>query len=150
MDITSQVSVLSVVTEVVTLTLGLQVVILSLKDVVSTLAQWVEISEWATTLEHHTGLMVGTVTVFITTMRCLQELHLSELLVFHTVLESVGFVVVVGLFHTDTVDKVLLLHIVVVVTVDKVDKVEEDSSRSLTFKPNIKILEKRVINPLFL
>ena len=79
MDITSQVSVLSVVTEVVTLTLGLQVVILSLKDVVSTLAQWVEISEWATTLEHHTGLMVGTVTVSITTMRCLQELHSSEL-----------------------------------------------------------------------
>ena len=123
MDITSQVSVLSVVTEVVTLTLGLQVVILSLKDVVSTLAQWVEISEWATTLEHHTGLMVGTVTVFITTMRCLQELHLSELLVFRTVLESVGFVVVVGLFHTDTVEKVLLLHTVVMVTVDKVELV---------------------------
>ena len=150
MDITSQVSVLSVVTEVVTLTLGLQVVILSLKDVVSTLAQWVEISEWATTLEHHTGLMVGTVTVFITTMRCLQELHLSELLVFHTVLESVGFVVVVGLFHTDTVEKVLLLHTVVMGTVDKVDKVEEDSLRSLTFNPNNKIFQKRVIDPLFL
>ena len=150
MDITSQVSVLSVVTEVVTLTLGLQVVILSLKDVVSTLAQWVEILEWATTLEHHTGLMVGTVTVFITTMRCLQELHLSELLVFHTVLESVGFVVVVGLFHTDTVEKVLLLHTVVVVTVDRVDKVEEDSLRSLTFNPNNKIFQKRVIDPLFL
>ena len=150
MDITSQVSVLSVVTEVVTLTLGLQVVILSLKDVVSTLAQWVEISEWATTLEHHTGLMVGTVTVFITTMRCLQELHLSELSVFHTVLESVGFVVVVGLFHTDTVEKVLLLHTVVVVTVDRVDKVEEDSLRSLTFNPNNKIFQKRVIDPLFL
>ena len=150
MDITSQVSVLSVVTEVVTLTLGLQVVILSLKDVVSTLAQWVEISEWATTLEHHTGLMVGTVTVFITTMRCLQELHLSELSVFHTVLESVGFVVVVGLFHTDTVEKVLLLHTVVMVTVDKVDKVEEDSLRSLTFNPNNKIFQKRGIDPLFL
>ena len=150
MDITSQVSVLSVVTEVVTLTLGLQVVILSLKDVVSTLAQWVEILEWATTLEHHTGLMVGTVTVFITTMRCLQELHLSELLVFHTVLESVGFVVVVGLFHTDTVEKVLLLHTVVMVTVDKVDKVEGDSLRSLTFNPNNKIFQKRVIDPLFL
>ena len=78
MDITSQVSVLSVVTEVVTLTLGLQLVILSLKDVVSTLTQWVEILEWATSLEHHTGLMVGTVTVSITTMRCLQELHSSE------------------------------------------------------------------------
>ena len=150
MDITSQVSVLSVVTEVVTLTLGLQVVILSLKDVVSTLAQWVEILEWATTLEHHTGLMVGTVTVFITTMRCLQELHLSELSVFHTVLESVGFVVVVGLFHTDTVEKVLLLHTVVMVTVDKVDKVEEDSLRSHTFNPNNKIFQKRVIDALFL
>ena len=79
MDITSQVSVLSVVIEVVILTHGLQVVTLRWKDVVSTLAQWVEISEWATTLEHHTGLMVGTVTVSITTMRCLQELHSSEL-----------------------------------------------------------------------
>ena len=148
MDITSQVSVLSVVTEVVTLTLGLQVVILSLKDVVSTLAQWVEILEWATTLEHHTGLMVGTVTVSSTMTQCLQGLHLSELLVFHMVSDSVGFVVVVGLFLTDMVDKVLLLHTVVVVTVDKVDKVEEDSSRSLTFKPNIKILEKRVYNCL--
>ena len=79
MDITFLTSVLTVVLEVVILTHGLQVVILSLKDVVSTLAQWVEISEWATTLEHHTGLMVGTVTVSITTMRCLQELHSSEL-----------------------------------------------------------------------
>ena len=79
MDITSQVSVLSVVIEVVILTHGLQVVTLRWKDVVSTLAQWVEISEWATMLVHHTGLMVGTVTVSITTMRCLQELHSSEL-----------------------------------------------------------------------
>ncbi len=79
MDITSQVSVLLVVIEVVILTHGLQVVILSLRDVVSTLAQWVEISEWATMLVHHTGLMVGTVTVSITMMQCLQELHLSEL-----------------------------------------------------------------------
>ena len=79
MDITSQVSVLLVVIEVVILTHGLQVVTLRWKDVVSTLAQWVEISEWATMLVHHTGLMVGTVTVSITTMQCLQELHLSEL-----------------------------------------------------------------------
>jgi hypothetical protein len=48
------------------------------------------------------------------------------------------------------VDRVLLLLTVVVVTVDKAAKVEEDSLRSLTFKPNIKILEKRVIDPLFL
>ena len=49
---------------------------------------------------------------------------------------------VVGLFHTDTVDKVLLLHTVVVVTADRVDKVEEDSLRSLTSKPNKKILQR--------
>ena len=139
-----------VVLEVVTLTHGLQVVILSLKDVVSSLVQWVETSVWELMLVHHTELMVGTVTVSSTMTQCLQGLHLSELLVFHKVSDSVGFVVGVGLFLTDMVDKVLLLHTVVVVTVDKVDKVEEDSSRSLTFKPNIKILEKRVINPLFL
>ena len=139
-----------VVLEVVTLTHGLQVVILSLKDVVSSLVQWVETSVWELMLVHHTELMVGTVTVSSTMTQCLQGLHLAELLVFHMVSDSVGFVVGVGLFLTDMVDKVLLLHTVVVVTVDKVDKVEEDSSRSLTFKPNIKILEKRVINPLFL
>ena len=139
-----------VVLEVVTLTHGLQVVILSLKDVVSSLVQWVETSVWELMLVHHTELMVGTVTVSSTMTQCLQGLHLSELLVFHMVSDSVGFVVVVGLFLTDMVDKVLLLHTVVVATADKVDKVEEDSSRSLTFKPNIKILEKRVINPLFL
>ena len=150
MDITFPTSVLTVVLEVVILTTGQEAVSLSLRDVVSPQAVWVEILEWATTLEHPTGLMVGTVTVFITTMRCLQELHLSELSVFHTVLESVGFVVVVGLFHTDTVEKVLLLHTVVMVTVYKVDKVEEDSLRSLTFNPNNKIFQKRVIDPLFL
>ena len=139
-----------VVLEVVTLTHGLHVVILSLKDVVSSLVQWGETSLWELMLVHHKELIVGTVTVSSTMTQCLQELHLSELLVFHMVSDSVGFVVVVGLFLTDMVDKVLLLHTVVVVTVDKVDKVEEDSSRSLTFKPNIKILEKRVINPLFL
>ena len=139
-----------VVLEVVTLTHGLQVVILSLKDGVSSLVQWVETSVWELMLVHHTELMVGTVTVSSTMTQCLQGLHLSELLVFHMVLDSVGFVVVVGLFLTDMVDKVLLLHTVVVATADKVDKVEEDSLRSLTFKPNIKILEKRVINPLFL
>tara|TARA_A100001388_G_scaffold185205_1_gene139004 strand:- start:174 stop:377 length:204 start_codon:yes stop_codon:yes gene_type:complete len=66
------------------------------------------------------------------------------------VLDSVGFVAVVGLFLTDMVDRVLLLLTVVVVTVAKAAKVEEDSLRSLTFKPNIKILEKGVIDPLFL
>ena len=79
MVITSQDSVLSVEIEVVILTHGLQLVTLSLRDVVSSLVQWVETLEWATTLVHHTELMVGTVTVSITTMRCLQVLHLSEL-----------------------------------------------------------------------
>ena len=150
MDITSQVSVLSVVIEVVILTHGLQVVTLSLRDVVSSLVQWVETLVWETILVHHTGLMVGTVTVSITMMQCLQVLHSSELLVFHMVLDSAGFVVVAGLFLMDTVDKVVSLHTVVVVIVDKVDKVEEDSLRSLTSKSNIKILEKRVLDPLFL
>ena len=149
MDITSQVSVLSVVIEVVTLTLGLQVVTLSLRDVVSSLVQWVETLVWETMLVHHTGLMVGTVTVSITTMRCLRVLHLSELLVFHTDKDSVGCVVVAGQFHTDTVVKVQTVTTVVGV-VDKADKVEEDSLRSLTSKSNIKILEKRVLDPLFL
>ena len=139
-----------VVQEVVTLTHGLQVVILSLKDVVSSLVQWVETSVWELMLVHHTELMVGTVTVSSTMTQCLQGLHLSELLVYHMAQDSAGFVVVVGLFHTDTVEKVLLLHTVVVVTVDKVDKVEEDSLRSLTFNPNNKIFQKRVIDPLFL
>ena len=150
MGITSQGSVLLVVQEVVTLTLGLQVVTLSLRDVVSLQALWVETLAWELMLVRHTELMVGIVIVTITMTQCLQVLHLSELLVYHMAQDSAGFVVVVGLFHTDTVEKVLLLHTVVMVTVDKVDKVEEDSLRSLTFKPNIKILEKRVINPLFL
>ena len=79
MDITSQVSVLSVVIEVVTLTLGLQVVTLSLRDVVSSLVQWVETLVWETMLVHHTDLAVSTVTVS-STMTLLQlELHSSEL-----------------------------------------------------------------------
>ena len=150
MDITSQVSVLSVVIEVVILTHGLQVVILSLRDVVSLQALWVEISVWELMLVRHTELMVGTAIVSITMMRCLQVLHLSELLVYHMAQDSAGFVVVVGLFHTDTVVKEVLLHTVVTVTVDRVDKVEEDSLRSLTSKPNKKICQRRVINPLFL
>ena len=79
MDITFPTSVLTVVLEVVILTTGQEAVSLSLRDVVSSLVQWVETSGWATTLVHHIGLMVGTVTVSITTMRCLQVLHLSEL-----------------------------------------------------------------------
>ena len=150
MGITSQGSVLLVVQEVVTLTLGLQVVTLSLRDVVSLQALWVETLVWELMLVRHTELMVGIVTASITMTQCLLELHLSELLVYHTVQDSAGFVAVAGLFLTDTVVKEVLLHTVVTVTVDRVDKVEEDSLRSLTSKPNKKIFQKRVINPLFL
>ena len=120
MGITSQGSVLLVVPEVVTLTLGLQVVTLSLRDVVSLQALWVETLVWELMLVRHTELMVGIVTVSITMTQCLLELHLSELLVYHTVQDSVGFVAVAGLFLTDTVVKEVLLHTVVTVTVDKV------------------------------
>ena len=150
MGITSQGSVLLVVPEVVTLTLGLQVVTLSLRDVVSLQALWVETLVWELMLVRHTELMVGIVTASITMTQCLLELHLSELLVYHTVQDSAGFVAVAGLFLTDTVVKEVLLHTVVTVTVDRVDKVEEDSLRSLTSKPNKKIYQKRVIAPLFL
>ena len=150
MGITSQGSVLLVVPEVVTLTLGLQVVTLSLRDVVSLQALWVETLVWELMLVRHTELMVGIVTVSITMTQCLLELHLSELLVYHMVQDSAGFVAVAGLFLTDTVVKEVLLHTVVTVTVDRVDKVEEDSLRSLTSKPNKKIYQKRVIDPLFL
>ena len=150
MGITSQGSVLLVVPEVVTLTLGLQVVTLSLRDVVSLQALWVETLVWELMLVRHIELMVGIVTASITMTQCLLELHLSELLVYHTVQDSAGFVAVAGLFLTDTVVKEVLLHTVVMVTVDKVDKVEEDSLRSLTSKPNKKICQRRVINPLFL
>ena len=67
-----------------------------------------------------------------------------------TVLDSVGFVAVVGLFHTHMVDKVLLLLTVEVDTADRVDKVEQDSLRLLSFNPNKKICQKRVVDPLFL
>ena len=150
MGITSQGSVLLVVPEVVTLTLGLQVVTLSLRDVVSLQALWVETLVWELMLVRHIELMVGIVTASITMTQCLLELHLSELLVYHTVQDSAGFVAVAGLFLMDTVVKEVLLHTVVTVTVDRVDKVEEDSLKSLTSKPNKKIYQKRVIDPLFL
>ena len=150
MDITFPTSVLTVVLEVVILTTGQEAVSLSLRDVVSLQALWVETLVWELMLVRHTELMVGIVTASITMTQCLLELHLSELLVYHMAQDSAGFVVVVGLFHTDTVVKEVLLHTVVMVTVDKVDKVEEDSLRSLTSKQNKKICQRRVINPLFL
>ena len=68
---------------------------------------------------------------------------------FHTDKDSVGCVVVVGQFHTDMVDKVQTVTTVVDV-VDKADKVDLDLLRSHTSKPNKKICQKRVIDPLFL
>ena len=120
MDITFPTSVLTVVLEVVILTTGQEAVSLSLRDVVSPQAVWVETLEWELMLVRHTELMVGIVTVSITMTQCLLELHLSELLVYHTVQDSAGFVAVAGLFLTDTVVKEVLLHTVVTVTVDKV------------------------------
>ena len=57
---------------------------------------------------------------------------------------------VAGLYHMDTEDKVLQLHTVEVVVVDRVELAEADSLRSLTSKPNKKIFQKGVIDPLFL
>ena len=50
------------------------------------------------------------------------------------VLDSVGHVAVAGLYHTDTVDKVLSLHTAEVVVVDKAVLAEADSLRSLMSK----------------
>ena len=127
---------------------GLQTVIHSSILAVCNLALTEETSEWATTVVTHTDLTDSTVTVSI--MKDYQQvLHSSELLVFHTDKDSVGCVVVAGQFHTDTVVKVQTVTTVVGV-VDKADKVEEDSLRSLTSKPNKKIFQKGVIDPLFL
>ena len=127
---------------------GLQTVIQNSILAVCNLALTEETSEWVTTVVTHTDLTDSTVTVSI--MKDYQQvLHSSELLVFHTDKDSVGCVVVAGQFHTDTVVKVQTVTTVVGV-VDKADKVEEDSLRSLTSKPNKKIFQKRVIDPLFL
>ena len=116
--------------------------------VVCNLALTEETSEWATTVVTHTDLTDSTVTASIT-KDYQQVLHSSELLVFPTDKESVGCVVVVGQFHTDTVDKVQTVTTVEDV-VDKADKVDLDLLRLHTSKPNKKICQKRVIDPLFL
>jgi len=132
----------------VQLVTGLQTVIQNSILAVCNLALTEETSEWVTTVVTHTDLTDSTVTVSI--MKDYQQvLHSSELLVFHTDKDSVGCVVVAGQFHTDTVVKVQTVTTVVGV-VDKADKVEEDSLRSLTSKPNKKIFQKGVIDPLFL
>ena len=127
---------------------GLQTVIHSSILAVCNLALTEETSEWATTVVTHTDLTDLTVTVS-TMKECQQVLHSSELLVFLTDKESVGCVVVVGQFHTDTAVKVQTVTTVVGV-VDKADKVDLDLLRSHTSKPNKKICQKRVIDPLFL
>ena len=116
--------------------------------VVCNLALTEETSEWATTVVTHTDLTDSTVTVTSTKVDQ-QVLHSSELLVFPTDKDSAGCVVVVGLFHTDMVDKVQTVTTVEDV-VDKADKVDLGLSKSLTSKPNKKIDQKRVIDPLFL
>ena len=111
---------------------GLQTVIHSSILVVCNLALTEETSEWATTVVTHTDLMVGTVTASITRVDQ-QVLHSSELLVFPTDKDSVGCVVVVGLFHMDMEDKVQTVT-TVEDAVDKADKVDLDLSKSLTSK----------------
>ena len=111
---------------------GHQTVIQNSILVVCNLALTEETSEWATTVVTHTDLMVGTVTVTSTKVDQ-QVLHSSELLVFPTDKDSVGCVVVVGLFHMDTEDKVQTVTTVEDV-VDKADKVDLDLSKSLTSK----------------
>ena len=120
------------VLEVVQLVTGLQTVIHSSILVVCNLALTEETSEWATTVVTHTDLMVGTVTVTSTKVDQ-QVLHSSELLVFPTDKDSVGCVVVVGLFHMDMEDKVQTVTTVEDV-VDKVVKVDQGLSKSLTSK----------------
>ena len=127
---------------------GLQTVIHNSILVVCNLALTEETSEWATTVVTHTDLTDSTVTVTSTKVDQ-QVLHSSELLVFPTDKDSAGCVVVVGQFHTDMVDKVQTVTTVVDV-VDKADKVDLDLLRSHTSKPNKKICQKRVIDPLFL
>ena len=127
---------------------GHQTVIHNSILVVCNLALTEETSEWATTVVTHTDLTDSTVTASI--MKVDQQvLHSSELLVFPTDKDSAGCVVVVGQFHTDMVVKVQTVTSVVDV-VDKADKVDLDLLRSHTSRPNKKICQKRVIDPLFL
>ena len=127
---------------------GHQTVIHNSILVVCNLALTEETSEWATTVVTHTDLTDSTVTVTSTKVDQ-QVLHSSELLVFPTDKDSAGCVVVVGQFHTDMVVKVQTVTSVVDV-VDKADKVDLDLLRSHTSRPNKKICQKRVIDPLFL
>ena len=105
----------------------------SLRDAAYNLAHGVETSQWVTTEEPHINRTDGTAIVTITRV-ILQVLHSSERWALVTLLDVVGCVVVVGLFLTVTVDRVLFLPIVEVVTVDRVDKEDRVSLRSHLFK----------------
>lgn len=129
------------------LTLGQVHVTLNSRGAVYNLAHGVETSQWVTTEEPHIKWTDGTAIVSITKV-ILQVLHSSERWVLVTLLDVVGCVVVVGLFLTVTVDKVLFLPIVEVVTVDRVDKEDRVSLRSHSSKKN-EILRKRVSEPSF-
>ena len=129
------------------LTLGQVHVTLSLRGVVYNLAHGVEILQWVTMQEPHINRTDGTAIVTITRV-ILQVLHSSERWALVTLLDVVGCVVVVGLFLTVTVDRVLFLPIVEVVIVDRVDKEDRVSLRSHLFKKN-KILRERVTVPSF-
>ena len=129
------------------LTLGQVHVTLNSRGAVYTLAHGVETSQWVTTEEPHIKWTDGTAIVSITRV-ILQVLHSSERWVLVTLLDVVGCVVVVGLFLTVTVDKVLFLPIVEMVTVDRVDKEDRVSLRSHSSKKN-EILRKRVSEPSF-
>ena len=129
------------------LTLGQVHVTLNSRGAVYNLAHGVETSQWVTTEEPHIKWTDGTAIVSITRV-ILQVLHSSERWVLVTLLDVVGCVVVVGLFLTVTVDKVLFLPIVEVVTVDRVDKEDRVSLRSHSSKKN-EILRKRVSEPSF-
>jgi len=131
----------------VQLTLGQVHVTLNSRGAVYNLAHGVETSQWVTTEEPHIKWTDGTAIVSITRV-ILQVLHSSERWVLVTLLDVVGCVVVVGLFLTVTVDKVLFLPIVEVVTVDRVDKEDRVSLRSHSSKKN-EILRKRVSEPSF-
>jgi hypothetical protein len=103
-----------------------------LKDVVFNQVHGVETLQWVITLSTLQKWMVGIVTV--TTTKVFQLVLLSlEPWALPIQLESVGFVAVAGLFHMDTVVRVVSLTSVEVAAVDKVELAVVESSKSLTF-----------------
>jgi len=118
-DITCPTSVPLAVQEVVQQTTGLNLATQHSRDVVFNQVHGVETLQWVIMLSTLQKWMVGIVTV--TTTKVFQLVLLSlEPWAFPIQLESVGFVAVAGLFHMDTVVRVLSLTSVVVPVVDKV------------------------------